>query len=249
MGVTPIERRPQCRMVIFFVATGNAHKMQEIRAILGERFQYLSLKNFPGAPETIEDADTFAGNATKKAVELGGWLAQRKAEGGTRQEELYVLADDSGLEVDALNGAPGVHSARFAATSESGNRRSARGAGNAPDAANNAKLLHLLKSVPLEKRTARFRCVLALTAVLPEMRRGSSPVCYADELELQTELFEGVCEGHIGFAPQGQGGFGYDPLFIPDGYQQSFAELGEDVKNELSHRAKALASLRARFLE
>ena len=249
MGVTPIERRPQWAMIIFFVATGNAHKMQEIRAILGEHFQYLTLKNFPGAPETIEDADTFAGNATKKAVELGGWLAQRKAEGGTRQEELYVLADDSGLEVDALNGAPGVHSARFAATSESGNRRSARGAGNAPDAANNAKLLHLLKSVPLEKRTARFRCVLALTAVLQETRKGSSPVCYADELELQTELFEGVCEGHIGFAPQGQGGFGYDPLFIPDGYQQSFAELGEDVKNELSHRAKALASLRARFLE
>jgi len=277
-------------MVILFVATRNAHKIQEIRAILGKRFQYLTLDNFPGAPETTEDADTFAGNATKKAVELAGWLAQQKAEHGRRNAELYVLADDSGLEVDALNGAPGVHSARFAAIGErtpqtfcahcapvpdghpphpslspsegervpewrergrfmgSGNSRSARGAGNAPDRANNAKLLHLLKNVPLEKRTARFRCVLALTAVLPEARRGSSPVCYADELELQTELFEGVCEGHIGFAPQGQRGFGYDPLFIPDGYQESFAELGEEVKNKLSHRAKALARLRARLV-
>ncbi|PYK60154.1 MAG: hypothetical protein DME21_11925 [Verrucomicrobia bacterium] len=287
-------------MVILFVATRNAHKIQEIRAILGRRFQYLTLDTFPGAPETTEDADTFAGNATKKAVELAGWLAQQKTEHGRCNAELYVLADDSGLEVDALNGAPGVHSARFAAIGErtprtfcahrapvpdgqpphpslspsegervpdssavalakaegrergrfmgSGNGRSARGSGNAPDRANNAKLLHLLKNVPVEKRTARFRCVLALTAVLPEARRGSSPVCYADELELQTELFDGVCEGHIGFAPQGQGGFGYDPLFIPDGYQQSFAELGEEVKNKLSHRAKALAGLRARLV-
>ena len=84
--------------------------------------------------------------------------------------------------------------------------------------------------------------------VSPAMQQGSSPVCYADELELQTELFEGVCEGRIGFAPRGQGGFGYDPLFIPAGFQQSLAELGAEVKNRLSHRAKALAEARKRLL-
>ena len=86
-----------------------------------------------------------------------------------------------------------------------------------------------------------------MAPVLPETQKGSSPVCYADEVELRTELFHGVCEGRIGFAPQGQAGFGYDPLFIPDGYQQSFAELGKAVKNTLSHRAKALARLRERL--
>src|SRR5881398_656478 len=124
-------------MVILFVATRNAHKIQEIRVILDKRFQYLTLDNFPGAPETTEDADTFAGNATKKAVELAGWLAQHKAEHGRRNAELYVLADDSGLEVDALNGAPGVHSARFAAI-DSG------ATDNSSDRENRAKLLRVL---------------------------------------------------------------------------------------------------------
>ena len=243
-----IERRSQCDMVILFVATANAHKMQEIRAILGERFHYLTLNNFPGAPKAVEDADTFDGNAVKKAVGLAEWLARRQnGKRGGQSAEHFVLADDSGLEVDALDGAPGVHSARFAALDESGDRASPGAAANAGDAANNAKLLRLLKDVPPEKRTARFRCVLALAPVLPETQKGSSPVCYADEVELRTELFHGVCEGRIGFAPQGQAGFGYDPLFIPDGYHQSFAELGKAVKNTLSHRAKALARLRERL--
>jgi XTP/dITP diphosphohydrolase len=144
------------------------------------------------------------------------------------------------LEVDALGGAPGVYSARFAATD-------APLAGNSPDSANNAKLLPLLEDIPLEKRTARFRCVLALTPVLRSLDKSASPVCYTDEFELQTELFEGVCEGRIGFAPRGQNGFGYDPLFIPLGHDQTFAELGEAVKNQLSHRAKALAKLKQRL--
>ena len=103
-------------MMRLLVATHNPHKVEEIRAILGGRFHYLTLQNFPEAPTTIEDADTFAGNATKKAVELARWLAgARPAPLAPRPSPQYVLADDSGLEVDALGGAPGVHSARFAA--------------------------------------------------------------------------------------------------------------------------------------
>jgi len=148
-----------------------------------------------------------------------------------------VLADDSGLEVDALKGAPGVHSARFAAFA-TGRK------GNSPDAENNARLLALLADTPWESRTARFRCVVALTPVLPVVVESASPVCAADEFELGTELFQGTCEGRIGFAPKGQGGFGYDPLFIPKGHELSFAELGAEVKNGLSHRARALAQLK-----
>ena len=143
--------------------------------------------------------------------------------------------------MDALDGAPGVHSARFAAL-EIGQ------AGNSADADNNARLLHLLKSVPLEKRTARFHCVLALTPVIEGKVESASPVCYADEFEMQTRLFDGACEGRIVFEPRGQGGFGYDPLFLPEGFDQTFAELGEATKNQLSHRAQALATLKARFL-
>jgi len=106
----------------------------------------------------------------------------------------------------------------------------------------------LLNEVPWEKRTARFRCVLALTPILTAAQAGSSQVCFADERDLQTELFEGVCDGRIGFAPRGPGGFGYDPLFIPEDHEESFAELGEDVKNKISHRARALARLRERLL-
>ena len=129
--------------------------------------------------------------------------------------------------MDALNGAPGVHSARFAALDKTENSK---------DADNNAKLLRLLKDVPLEKRAARFRCVIALAAVENW------------KLEIgNCQCFDGACEGRIQFAASGQGGFGYDPLFVPDGFQQSFAELGEDVKNKLSHRAKALEKLKMYF--
>jgi XTP/dITP diphosphohydrolase len=223
------------------IATRNSHKAGEIRAILGPRLDYLTLNDFPGAPTVVEDAGTFIGNATKKAVELARWVVQNAK---LDAANVFVLADDSGLEVEALNGAPGVHSARFAAL-DSG------AAGNSPDAENNAKLLRLLKDFPEAQRTARFRCVLALTPVRLETQgtkvgRSASPVCYADEFELGTEIFEGACEGRIDFALKGRGGFGYDPLFIPKGYEQSFAELGEEIKNEMSHRAKALAKLKAR---
>jgi XTP/dITP diphosphohydrolase len=290
-------------MVTLLIATRNAHKVGEIRAILGEGFRCLTLSDVPNSPEVIEDAGTFAGNATKKAVVLARWLgeaprlesnvaalkpgvqqglfelrngpravparsaqenagalgksdrpsAQRAAASGDnsrsgeldvafelRRDRLLVLADDSGLEVDALGGAPGVHSARFAAL-DTGTP------GNSTTAENNAKLLRLLKDVPLDKRTARFRCVVALTPVLRSTNENASPVCYADDLELQTELFEGVCEGRIGLMPHGRGGFGYDPLFIPAGYNHTFGELDEGIKNELSHRARALALLRLKL--
>lgn len=215
------------------IATRNSHKIGEIRAILGKSFQFLTLNAFPSAPKIIEDANTFAGNATKKSVELAKWISLNSQLSTLN----YVLADDSGLEVDALNGAPGVHSARFAALDSAKTENSA-------DAENNSKLLRLLENVPSAKRTARFHCVLALTPILQTKVENTSPVCYADELEMQTQLFDGVCEGKIIFEPRGQNGFGYDPLFVPDGFTQPFAELGEDVKNRLSHRAKALEKLR-----
>ncbi len=227
-------------MTTLVIATRNAHKVQEIRAILGSGFNCVCLSDFPDAPAVIEDAPTFAGNATKKAVQLARFMAGAPNTSPALQFPAFILADDSGLEVDALDGAPGVHSARFAATDKSA---------NASDGDNNAKLLRLLKDVPAEKRTARFRCVLALTPLLETAAANASPVCAADEFELQTEMFDGVCAGRINFAPAGQGGFGYDPLFVPDGYAQSFGELGEDVKNRLSHRARALEKLRGRLRE
>src|SRR5215472_16225618 len=150
------------------IATRNLHKVGEIRAILGNQFDYLTLNDFSGAPKVVEDAGTFAGNATKKAVELARWFSSSRHVAASKLSEdglpiatrrFFVLADDSGLEVDALSGAPGVHSARFAAL-DSGQP------GNSSDAENNAKLLRLLKDVPAEKRSARFRCVLALTPAI-----------------------------------------------------------------------------------
>src|SRR6266446_6241325 len=167
-------------MITLLLATRNAHKIEEIRAIIGQAYAYLSLKDLPDAPEAIEDAGTFAGNATKKSIALAKWTQHsiRHTQG------LYVLADDSGLEVDALHGAPGVLSARFAALEN-------QQAGTVPDAQNNAKMLRLLKDVRLEKRTARFRCVIALTPILNVVAKSASPVCAADECELQTEVFDG----------------------------------------------------------
>ena len=228
-------------MTTLLIATRNAHKVGEIRAILGAQFQFLTLNDFPDAPKVVEDADTFAGNAAKKAVELARWLVEKHSTFNIQHSTPnFVLADDSGLEVDALNGAPGVHSARFAAMDSAKS-------GNTPDADNNAKLLRLLKNLPLEKRAARFRCAIALVAVPAGKIRAvaQSPVCYAEELEPQT--FDGACEGRIIFEPRGENGFGYDPLFVPVGFEQTFAELGEGVKNQLSHRAKALEKLKIFF--
>ncbi|HEX7654818.1 MAG TPA: non-canonical purine NTP pyrophosphatase [Verrucomicrobiae bacterium] len=216
-------------MTTLLIATRNAHKVGEIQAMLGPAFRCLTLKEYPGAPAVVEDADTFSGNATKKAVALAKWLAAQP----TGQLVDFVLADDSGLEVDALNGEPGVHSARFAALDKDE---------NAPDADNNAKLMRLLQGVPLEKRTARFRCVIALATVTAPAKTNASPVCYAEDDGVQ--LFDGACEGRIQAVASGGGGFGYDPLFIPNGHEQSFAELGEAVKNKISHRANAMAKLR-----
>jgi XTP/dITP diphosphohydrolase len=215
------------------IATRNRHKVGEIKAILGDAHAYFTLDQFRGAPNVVEDAPTFEGNATKKAVTLARWIASR---GGVD----YILADDSGLEVDALNGAPGVHSARFAALDS-------RAPGNSPDAENNAKLLRLLASVPPEKRTARFRCVIAFTAVPAPANQTASPVCAADEAELGTELFSGACEGRMIDVPRGNHGFGYDPLFVPTGFDRTFAELGEEQKNQISHRSQALAKLKVRL--
>jgi XTP/dITP diphosphohydrolase len=231
-------------MTCLLIATLNRHKVGEIQAILGNEFPYLTLSEFADTPEVEEDAGTFAGNATKKAVELAKWLAATHPQGPTGSQVgssgFYVLADDSGLEVDALAGAPGVHSARFAALDSLAR-------GNSLPVENNAKLLRLLRDVPSEKRTARFRCILALTPVLERPNQNASPACAADEFELQTELFEGVCHGRIDVSLRGTGGFGYDPLFIPDGYAQTFGELPEEVKNRLSHRARALAKLKLRL--
>ena len=224
-------------MTTLLIATRNAHKVGEIQAILGADFRCLTLKEFPDAPPVIEDADTFAGNATKKAVELAKWLAEdksgkRKAESGN----YFVLADDSGLEVDVLNGAPGVHSARFAALERSADGSSASPHENSKDTDNNAKLLRLLKNVPPEKLTARFRCVIALVEINRQSAIGNR------------QLFDGTCEGRIQLTASGGGGFGYDPLFVPEGFKQSFAELGEDVKNKISHRAQALEKLKSYFI-
>jgi XTP/dITP diphosphohydrolase len=232
------------------IATRNIHKAQEIRAALGSGFRYLTLLDFPAAPAVQENADSLAGNATEKAVQLAAWLAShmdlwpqtRAADSPAEPETRFVLADDSGLEVDALGGAPGVHSARFASLD-------AVSAVNATDAENNAKLLRLLLHVPPEKRTARFRCVIALTP-LPPISAGlaASPAGEKD-LRARTELYEGICYGHITLEPKGQAGFGYDPLFIPEERERTFAELEQQEKNRISHRARALQKLRHRLLE
>ncbi len=233
-------------MTTLLIATRNAHKVGEIQAILGAPFRCLTLKEFPDASPVIEDANTFAGNATKKAVELAKWLLANNSKLKIKNSKPdFVLADDSGLEVDALNGAPGVHSARFAALDRSAGGPPASPTENSKDADNNAKLLRLLKDVPPEKCTGRFRCVLALVPVAYEKTESASPVCFAEEFEAQ--VFDGACEGRIQLTASGGGGFGYDPLFVPEGFTQSFAELGEDVKNKLSHRAQALEKLKKFF--
>ncbi len=184
------------------VSTRNAHKVSEIRAILGENFEVLDLSAAPKVPEIEETGVTFEENATLKAV-----AASLVFEG-------WVIADDSGLEVDALDGAPGVYSARYAG--EQGN-----------DAANNALLLKNLAGVRGKDRSARFRCVIVLA------RAGR-----------KLAVFSGAVEGVVINGPKGEGGFGYDPLFVPDGHCETFAQLDAKVKNILSHRARALEKLR-----
>jgi XTP/dITP diphosphohydrolase len=180
-------------------ASGNRHKVAEIGAMLRQRGWEVE-----PLPLTVdEDAATFAGNAEKKA------------RAALLQSGLPSLADDSGLEVDALDGAPGVLSARWAGEP-------------CDDAANNAKLLRELAGVPDDRRTARFRCALVFVD-------GDGTRLVAD----------GACRGRIGHAPRGAGGFGYDPLFLIDGDEEgrTMAELSADHKNRISHRAMALAKM------
>ena len=186
---------------LLIVATRNGHKTEEIAAMLGKRFMVRDLSAIPDAPEIEETGATFSENAALKAV------------GISRVVSGMVLADDSGLEVDALAGAPGVHSARFAGT-------------QGDDEANNQKLMESLQGLPEAERTGRFRCVLVL----------------ARDGEVLAE-FDGAVEGHLIEDLRGNAGFGYDPLFVPRGFAETFAELGPDVKNELSHRARALEGL------
>ncbi len=213
------------------IATGNLHKVGEIQSILGPRVNCRSLGDFPMAPTPVEDAETFGGNSAIKAICLAHWLIGNLP---SDDRPSFVLADDSGLEVRTLAWAPGVHSARFAALDDGR-------MGNALDGENNAKLIRLMATVPANQRQARFRCVLAWTPV------AAVPVVADLEpwLRAHTQHFEGRCEGRIAEMELGARGFGYDPIFIPDGFGITFAELGDAVKNRISHRARALAQLNA----
>lgn len=178
------------------LATRNAHKTAEIRAMIGDRFEVLDATAFPDFPEIEESGTTFLENARLKAMgisrRVGGW----------------VLSDDSGLEVDALGGAPGVWSSSYGG--EEGNH-----------AKNNARLLVEMNGNMA--RTARFRCTMVLAH---------------DGVEMA--VFSGTVDGRLVESLHGSGGFGYDPLFTPEGYDKTFAELGDDIKNTLSHRSRAL---------
>jgi len=192
------------------VATMNAGKLREYERLLADvpGLELETMESLSEPVEVVEDRDTFRGNALKKAIEIAAVAG------------MPCLADDSGLEVDAIGGRPGVYSARYAGE-------------GATDSENNAKLLDELSRTADDERTARFRCAIVI----------------ADESGIELAIAEGTCEGVIGSGPKGTHGFGYDPLFIPDGYTQTMAELGPDTKNEISHRAKAAAKLVSQLRE
>ncbi len=188
-----------------FLASGNLHKAKELQALAdtgGLRVEVVSARAAGGMPAVVEDTGTFAGNAGKKARALRAQLPA----------EAWALADDSGLCVDALGGAPGVESAYYAGP-------------QSDDAANLKKLVEVMRNVPEGQRGAQFVCVLFLAGPAGEF------------------IFEGRCEGRLLREPNGGGGFGYDPVFAPEGHDRSFAELGDRIKNGLSHRARAWAKL------
>lgn len=199
-----------------YLASGNAHKAQELQALAGAlrgALEVLSARVAGGMPHVDEDTGTFMGNARKKALALRAKLAASGfgADG-------WVLADDSGLCVDALDGGPGVESAYYAGPQGDG-------------AANLAKLVDAMRDVPGENRGAHFYCVLFLIG--------------PDGAE---HVFEGRCPGRLVREPRGGGGFGYDPLFVPDGHERTFSELDETAKNKLSHRGRAWVAME-RFLD
>jgi len=188
------------------LASRNPGKIKEIQVMLADLgVSLLSLNDYPGIPETVEDGKSFLENALKKARAVSESTGE------------IVLADDSGLEVDALGGAPGIYSARYA-----GN--------DADDVQNIRKLLYDLKDIHAENRGAAFRCVLVLYPV-----------------DGRYEAFEGRWEGWIAEKPVGQGGFGYDPVFFLPGEGMTVAELPPEIKNRISHRAQAIAKLKERF--
>jgi len=186
------------------LATRNAHKTREFRELLGPEFGVIDLSSFPEIAIPEETGRTFEENATLKAIAASKKLPS------------FVIADDSGLEVDALGRAPGIFSARYAGE-------------NAGDVRNVSKLLGELgkRNIATEKRSARFRCVIALA------RNGRV-----------LGVFEGFVEGKIVEPPRGSGGFGYDPIFEPKGFDQTLAEMTAESKNQISHRAQAIAALR-----
>lgn len=216
------------------LATRNAHKLRELEALVPNGAHWRGLDGLDGVPEVVEDAQTFEGNAGLKARSLARWIGSEPSRLGALRErasnpaEILVVADDSGLEVDALGGAPGVHSARFAALDDGR-------PGNSPDPENNAKLLRLLEPVDDADRTARFRCVLAVLRLKREAGWG---------MDGPPLFFHGACEGFILRRPSGRDGFGYDPLFRPVGFHLTFAELGDGVKSQCSHRSVAARAMR-----
>ena len=184
------------RKLVF--VTNNAHKLEEISSILGGKMELLSLKDIQCTADIPETADTLEGNAIQKAEYIH------------RHYGLDCFADDTGLEVEALDGAPGVYSARYA------------GEGHDSEA-NMQKLLHNLEGK--DNRKAQFRTAICLI------------------IDDEQHLFEGICRGEIIKEKRGRAGFGYDPIFVPEGYTETFAELGNDIKNTISHRAKAVQML------
>lgn len=216
------------------VATRNAHKVTELLALIGRvagevsaQLELCTLDALGITDEVVEDGETFADNAIKKA------LAAVAASG------LPALADDSGLSVDVLDGAPGVHSARYAGEPKS-------------DARNNEKLLRALVGLPEGRRSARFVCTLCLA--VPASFDGGVAAGLPSNAAPTVYTVRGECHGQILFAPRGHHGFGYDPLFLPDRaelehagmgslYGKSYAELHSDEKNRISHRARAVAAL------
>lgn len=197
-------------MQSLIVATGNAHKVEEFDLLLkGCGFDVCSAKVCGGMPDVVEDGDSFAANARIKALALRAMAPP----------EAWIVSDDSGLEVDALGGQPGIYSARYAGE-------------GASDLDNLEKLLGELANQPEAMRSARFRCVLCLI-----------------DPKGNEHFFEGACEGAIAKEAVGSEGFGYDPVFVPAGYTESFAELGEATKSKLSHRALAVEQLRRFRLE
>ena len=200
-------------MMKIVFATNNQHKLEEIRQILGSKYEVLSLNDIGCHEEIPEDHDTLQENALQKAE----YIAEKYG--------YDCFADDTGLEVDALNGEPGVHSARYAALDNDGSE-------SHDSEANMQKLLRKLGNN--NNRKARFRTVIAL---LETDGNGNRAVKH----------FEGIVEGRIAHEKSGEEGFGYDPIFVPDGYDQSFAELGADIKNTISHRVRAVAKLAEYF--